>query len=204
MVVNSDTLDEIDENFTVHLADPNNATIADGIGLGTITDDDALPGLSVNDVTVTEGDAGTVNAVFTVTLAPVSGQTVSVDWATANGTRGLARRLHGRPAASFPSPRARPPSTVAVTVNADLLDEANETFLVNLLGPDECDDRRRSGHRHDHRQRPAADARDRRRDGDRARLRDRRRTFTVSLSAPSGRDGQRHLRHCERVGFEPE
>ena len=100
VVVNSDTMDEIDETFTVHLTDPNNATIADGIGLGTITDDDAPPGLSVNDVTVTEGDAGTVNAVFTVTLSPVSGRAVSVDWATAERHGRLARRLrdHRRPA----------------------------------------------------------------------------------------------------------
>ena len=86
--MNSDTLDELDETFTVTLSDPSNATIADGIGLGTILDDDAPPVLSVNDVTVTEGDSGTVNAVFTVTLAPVSGRAVSVDWATADGTAG--------------------------------------------------------------------------------------------------------------------
>ena len=35
---------------------------------------------------VTEGNSGTVNADFTVTLSPVSAQTVTVDYATANGT----------------------------------------------------------------------------------------------------------------------
>ena len=39
---------------------PANATIADGQGVGTITDDDDPPSLSIGDVTVTEGTAGTV------------------------------------------------------------------------------------------------------------------------------------------------
>ena len=46
----------------------------------------SLPSLSINDVTVVEGNAGTVNAVFTVTLSAVSGQTVAVNYATADGT----------------------------------------------------------------------------------------------------------------------
>ena len=52
-------LDEANETFFVNLAGPTNATIADGQGLGTITDDDPLPTLAINDVTVTEGNAGT-------------------------------------------------------------------------------------------------------------------------------------------------
>ena len=42
--------------------------------------------VSINDVTVTEGNSGTVNANFTVSLSAASGQTVSVDYATADGT----------------------------------------------------------------------------------------------------------------------
>ena len=36
----------------------SNATIADGQGVGTITNDDGVPSLSIDDVTVTEGNAG--------------------------------------------------------------------------------------------------------------------------------------------------
>ena len=84
--VTSDTLDEIDETFFVNLSNPNNAAIADGQGLGTITDDDNPPSLSVGDVTVTEGDSGTVAANFTVGLSTASGRVITVDFATANGT----------------------------------------------------------------------------------------------------------------------
>ena len=79
-------LDEIDENFTVGLSSPVNATISDDLGLGTITDNDPLPALSINDVTVTEGDGGSINANFTVSLGAPSGRLVTVDYATANGT----------------------------------------------------------------------------------------------------------------------
>ena len=65
-------------------------------GIGTITDNDATPTLAINNVTVTEGNTGTVNAVFTVTLSAASGQTVTVNYATANGTAHAPARLHGR------------------------------------------------------------------------------------------------------------
>ena len=76
--------------------DAANATLADGQGTGTITDDDPPPTLSITDVTVTEGNAGTTNAVFTVSLGAASGKTVTVDYATADGTATAAGRLHGR------------------------------------------------------------------------------------------------------------
>src|SRR5438067_131884 len=44
--------------FTVNLSSPTQATIGKPQGLGTITDDDAAPVLSVNDVSVTEGNSG--------------------------------------------------------------------------------------------------------------------------------------------------
>ena len=44
------------------------------------------PALSVTGVTVAEGDSGTVNAVFPVTLSAASGKTVSVAFAIAAGT----------------------------------------------------------------------------------------------------------------------
>ena len=65
MLVNGDLLDEANETYFVNLTNPTNATIADGQGLGTITDDDPMPALSIGDVTVIEGDAGTVDATFT-------------------------------------------------------------------------------------------------------------------------------------------
>src|SRR5262249_14556356 len=78
-----DTTDEPNEAFTVNLSNPANATITDGQGVGTITDDDAPPTLSINDVTVVES-AG--QAAFTVSLSAASGWTVTVNYATQDFT----------------------------------------------------------------------------------------------------------------------
>ena len=64
----------MNETFFVNLSSPTNATLGDAQGLGTITDDDPLPTLAVDDVTVNELDSGTVNANFTVSLNAPSGR----------------------------------------------------------------------------------------------------------------------------------
>ena len=50
--VNGDASNEANETFTVNLSNPTNSTILDGEGLGTITNDDGVPQISVNDVTL--------------------------------------------------------------------------------------------------------------------------------------------------------
>ena len=48
--------------------------------------EDPLPELSIDDVTMVEGDSGGITATFTVTLSPASDQTVTVDFASADDT----------------------------------------------------------------------------------------------------------------------
>src|SRR5205814_2262215 len=86
VTVKGDTLDEANETFNVTLSAPSGAAIADGTGVGTITDDDTAPTLSIADATTTEGNSATVTAVFTATLSAVSGRTVTVGYSTADGT----------------------------------------------------------------------------------------------------------------------
>ena len=128
-------LDEIDETFIVNLTSPTNATIADGQGIGTITDDDAAPTLSINDVTVTEGNAGTTNATFTVT--PVRRQRPDGHGRLRHRRRQPpSRRATTRPsAATLTFAPGETTQTVTVQVNGDMLDEIDETFLVNLTSP---------------------------------------------------------------------
>ena len=45
-----------------------------------------MPSLSINDVALTEGQSGTTNARFTVTLSAASGNVVTANYATADGT----------------------------------------------------------------------------------------------------------------------
>jgi hypothetical protein len=132
--IKGDLLDEPNETFRINLNAPVNATITDNQALGTIRDDDPTPALTINSLTVTEGNTGTVNATFTVTLSAPSGQTVSVSAITSDGT--------ARAPADYTATGIRltfAPGQVSKVVNVpvkgDLLDETNETFFVILSSP---------------------------------------------------------------------
>ena len=134
VAINGDTIDELDETFTVELTAPVNATIADAQGVGTITDDDTPPTVSIDDVTVVEGDAGVTNAVFTVTLSAASGQTVTVLATPADGTATSPLDYLGVPVVVTFAP-GETTQTVTVPINGDTIDETNETFFINLTAP---------------------------------------------------------------------
>ena len=147
--VNGDALDEEDETYTIDLTNAVNATIDDGQGVGTITDDDPLPALSIDDVEVTEGDGGTVDATFTVGLDSPSGRAVTVDYATADGTAS-APADYGSTSGTLTFTAGQTTKQVTVAVNGDLLDEANETYTVELSNATNAAiaDGGRSGHDH--------------------------------------------------------
>ena len=87
----------------------------------------------MNDVAVTEGNSGSVNASFTVTLSPASGQTVTVNFATADGSA-LAGVDYTLSSGSLSFAPGETTKTVNVPVLGDTLDELNETFSLNLSG----------------------------------------------------------------------
>jgi VCBS repeat-containing protein len=127
-----DALDEDAETFTVMLGNPVNASIADRRGVGTITDDDPLPSLTISDVTVDE-PAGT--ATFTVTLSPVSGRAVSVEYATYDGTA-VAPGDYGAIATTTLTITAGTTTEfIVVTIVDDAAPENTEQFTVSLGNP---------------------------------------------------------------------
>ena len=91
------------------------------------------PSLSINDVSITEGDAGTKVLSFTVTLSAGSNLPVSVDYATANGTA-TAGSDYVATNGTFTFNPLDPvlTRTVNVTINGDVNFETDETFFVNL------------------------------------------------------------------------
>ena len=132
--VTGDTINEINESFTVDLSGNTNATIADGQGVGTIVDDDPQPGISITDATVQEGNSGTANASFTVSLDNMSGRTITVDWTTNDGTATVGSDyVSGSGTLTF-SP-GQTTKTISVAVKGDTLDEYDETFSVDLSNP---------------------------------------------------------------------
>ncbi|MCG3200065.1 MAG: hypothetical protein GHCLOJNM_04594 [bacterium] len=94
----------------------------------------ALPTLSIGDVTITEGNAGQSAAVFAVTLSAASGQTVTVGYATANGTA-LAGSDYVAASGTLTFTPGTLSQNVTVQVLGDTVDEEDETFFVNLSAP---------------------------------------------------------------------
>jgi hypothetical protein len=135
VAVVGETSVEPDETFFVDLSNPANATISDGRGIGTITNDDAAqPTFSISDATITEGNTGTSNATFTVTKGGPPGASGSISFATADGTATAPSDYQSTSGTvNFgPSETQKP---VPVPVVGDTTAEPNETFVVNLSSP---------------------------------------------------------------------
>jgi hypothetical protein len=132
--VYGDTIDEPDEDFYILLSQPSGAIILDYVARAVILNDDR-PTLSVDDVTVVEGDEGTVDAVFTVSLSSNPYETVTVRYATADGTATGGEDylpVHGMLVFEPNQPLEQ---TVRVPVWGDTLDELDETFFLELSDP---------------------------------------------------------------------
>jgi hypothetical protein len=134
--VKGDTQDEFDETFNINLSAPTNATIAKARGVGTVQSDDTAPTLSINDVSHSEGNAGTTDFQFTVSLSAVSGKPITVNWATADGTSvhpaTVADADYTAGSGSLTFNPGETTRTIIVAVKGDTIFEADETFSVVL------------------------------------------------------------------------
>ncbi len=100
----------------------------------TINDNEGVPSLSIDDVSVTEGDSGTTPLVFTVTLSVASSQTVTVNYATADGTAEAGSDYQAISSTLLSFAPGETSKTITVQVIGDLVGEPHETFFVNLSG----------------------------------------------------------------------
>jgi uncharacterized repeat protein (TIGR01451 family) len=121
--------------FTVYeQSEVSNANFGIRTTVVTITDSDALPGISLSNATVTEGNAGTAAAVFTATLSAAVNQPVTVTYTTSAGTA-TAGSDFVQTTGTITFPANTTTQTVTVLVNGDALAESNETFNVTLSNP---------------------------------------------------------------------
>lgn len=133
VLVNGDTLDEPNETFFVNLSGATNAVLFDNQGQGTINDNDPTPSLSIDDVAHAEGDSGTTAYDFTVSLSAASGQTVTVNYATADNSASSSSDYQATSGTLTFNP-GDTSKTVTVLANGDTTFESSETFFVNLSG----------------------------------------------------------------------
>jgi|CXWL01.1.fsa_nt_gi DNA-directed RNA polymerase subunit H (RpoH/RPB5) len=138
--VAGDTTIESYETFFVNLVSCSGCTIIDNLGVGAITNDDStssLPTITINDVTLPEGNSGTSNFVFTVTRSSNT-DAISVNYSTADftasspsdytSTTGTLNFAAGGPLTQ----------TISVPVLGDTTIESYETFFVNLASCSGC------------------------------------------------------------------
>jgi len=113
------------------------AANAGPVRTGTITAADrtfsisqaALPTVTINNVTRNEGNSGTTAFTFTISLSAPSEQSVTVDYATANGTAG-DDYITTSGTLTFAAGEVN--KNLTVPVIGDTLVEGSETFTVNL------------------------------------------------------------------------
>lgn len=94
--------------------------------------DSLTPALSIGDVAISEGDAGTKQASFTVSLSPASDTTVGFDLATVPGTASPYGDYVEKSVAGQSIAAGATSSPFTVTINGDTEVEGNETFAVHL------------------------------------------------------------------------
>ena len=147
--------DEPDETIVVQLSNaPAGTTISTPTGTGTITDDDT-PTFSIDSPSVTEGDSGSVDMTFTVTLSPASYRDVTVDYADAgSGTATSGTDYTAIAAGMLTFDVGDTSKTVTVVVAGDVEEESDETIVVQLSNaPDGTRISTEGGTRHNHQRR---------------------------------------------------
>jgi aryl-phospho-beta-D-glucosidase BglC (GH1 family) len=111
-------------------AGPTNYVL-NGVPLGA---GGTLPTLSIAGATVTEGDTQDVPATFAVTLSRPVSQTVTVAYATRDGTA-TAGADYVAASGTLTFNPGETSKLLPVTVRGDLLNEADEDFFVTLSNP---------------------------------------------------------------------
>ncbi len=91
--------------------------------------------MTIDDVSVVEGNSGTTNLVFTVMLSAASTLTINVDYATANGTATTGDNDYQSASGTLTFNPGQLSKTITVLVNGDQKTEFNETVLLNLNNP---------------------------------------------------------------------
>jgi peptidoglycan/xylan/chitin deacetylase (PgdA/CDA1 family) len=133
--VRGDDLDEPNEAFTVVLRDPHRTSISRGTATVTIVDDDPAPSVGIEDMSVTEGPAGTPTTVkVPVRLSAQSGKTVTVGYTTQDGTATAGSDYTATSGTLTFSPGQRT-RYVEVTIVGDGVHEGDESLTVKLGSP---------------------------------------------------------------------
>ena len=136
-----DEIYEGDETFNVNLLNPSKgvkfaADASTVSALGTITEDDSVPTLSISNASVAEGDTGDTNAMtFTVTLSGETQSNVTVQYATSDGTGVAGTDYTPVSGATLTIAAGQTSNTLTVNAIGDDVSDGDKTFNVLLTSP---------------------------------------------------------------------
>ena len=140
VTITGEQLVELDETFAINLsnvlfdgaANPAKAQLGDAQAIGTITNDD-VAAISINDVSIVEGDTGTTDFVFTITSSLEASHDIDVTVDTSTVTEALAG-VDFTGIAGQTATIAAGDQNVTLTVSAltDTRVELDEAFAVTL------------------------------------------------------------------------
>ena len=125
-----DAVDEPDETLAVVLTDAANGMIGTATAVGVIVDDDPVPELRISGGTASEGEM----IGFVVTLSGSTARTVTVDYATTDGSA-TAGADYGSVSGRFTFAPGESSATVSVDLVDDETYEPDETFVARLSSP---------------------------------------------------------------------
>ena len=154
--VTKDDLYELDEEITVNFTIPSassslvqfptdtgTGTTIDSV-VGTITNDDTMPSVTIADAEGLEGDAGGNNKVtFTITLSEPAGVPVTVSYVTADGSATAGTDYTAVTSADnetatiteSTNTTTNTTGTFEIDITGDTDTEADETFEVTISSP---------------------------------------------------------------------
>lgn len=129
---------EYDEQFNVQATPSTNgfpavasfSTTIRGSGVPPI-----LPGISLSDAAFTEGDSGITNMNFIVSLSSVSRTSVSVTYATRDGTATASDNDFTQTGGVLSFAPGETQKTISIAVAGDIRPEPTETFTLVLSAP---------------------------------------------------------------------
>jgi chitinase len=131
VTVLDDALYEGDETLNLDLSGEVNGTLVDAQGQGTITEDEAVPGVSIAGDSAPEGNSGSGTLTFVVSLTQASASDVAVDYATTDGSA-TAGSDYTAASGTIVLSAGETSATVDVTFAGDVIFEPSETFTVDL------------------------------------------------------------------------
>jgi hypothetical protein len=129
----NDNIDEDDETFTFTIS-PNLGILTRAQSTITLIDDDSPPSASIGDASIFEGNIGTRNANFLLTLSVASGKTITLNYATVAGTATADTDYDSASGTVTFSP-GQTTTGIVVQVRGDVLNEGDEAFVVSLTNP---------------------------------------------------------------------